>query len=98
MKHASAAALAKLQVVIDELRTLPQLTERKLGTFYLRSSAFLHFHEGPAGLFADVKLDLRSFERMPVNTRSEMAALLMAVRSVLPGAALPRRAQNLSGQ
>jgi hypothetical protein len=83
MKHASAAALAQLHAVVSELRALPQLVERKPGTFYYRSAAFLHFHEDPAGLFADAKLNLQSFERLPVNTRAEQAALLRAVRKAL---------------
>ena len=39
-----------------ELRGCPELTERSRGTFYKKSQAFVHFHEDPAGLFADVRL------------------------------------------
>jgi hypothetical protein len=86
MKHAGPASLERLAPLLVELRTLPGLVERKPGTFYLRSQAFLHFHEDPAGLFVDVKLDLASFTRQPVNNREEEQALLAAVRAVLAGA------------
>jgi len=83
MKHASNAPLSRLAPVLEQLRAIPGLIERTPGSFYRRSVAFLHFHEDPAGLFADVKLDLASFERLPVNTRAEQSALLRAVRLAL---------------
>jgi len=85
MKHASAATLQQLASLIEQLRSLPGLVERKPGTFYHRSSAFLHFHEDPAGLFADAKLDLKAFERHCVSTPAEQKALLKAVVSALAG-------------
>lgn len=57
MKHASPAALQQITALLDELRAIGGLREPKAGTFYRGSSAFLHFHEDPAGVFADVKLD-----------------------------------------
>jgi hypothetical protein len=44
MKHASAAALTQLEPVLAQVRLFPGLKEKKIGTFYLRGSAFLHFH------------------------------------------------------
>ena len=85
MKHASARSLQELEPLIVRLRLLPGLVERKHGTFYYRSSAFLHFHEDPAGLFADAKLDFKVFERHRVSTRVEQSALLKAVAVVLTG-------------
>lgn len=83
MRHAGAASLASLDTLLTRLRALGVLTERKPGTFYLRSSAFLHFHEDPAGLFADVKLDGRSFQRFAVDTPDEQAALVGRVTQLL---------------
>ena len=83
MKHASHASLARLAPVLEQLRAIPGLIEHTPGSFYRRSAAFLHFHEDPAGLFADAKLNLVSFERLPVNTRAEQSALLRAVRHAL---------------
>ena len=85
MKHAGETSLAQLAALLDQLRALGRLTERKPGTFYLRSSAFLHFHEDPAGLFADLKADGKAFTRLPVNTTQEQDALLaLAMRTLTP--------------
>ena len=46
--------------------------------FYERSRAFLHFHEDPTGLYADVRLG-DDFERVPVHTRDQRDALVQAV-------------------
>jgi hypothetical protein len=79
MKHASAATLTQLEPVLAQVRLFPGLKEKKVGTFYLHGSAFLHFHEDPAGLFADVKLDGKSFSRFAVNSKTEQRALLTAI-------------------
>ena len=87
MKHASRATLARLTPLLEQLRAIPGLVERAPGSFYRRSAAFLHFHEDPAGLFADAKLNLVSFERLPVNTPAEQSGLMRAVCSALNNAA-----------
>jgi hypothetical protein len=38
----------------------------------------LHFHEDPAGLFADLSTG-PDFDRYPVNSREEQRALLTAI-------------------
>ena len=83
MKHAQAPALALLEPLLQQLRTLPGLVERTPGSFYFKGKAYLHFHEDPAGLFADVKLAHQGFERLKVGTRAEQAALLTRVRASL---------------
>lgn len=83
MKHASPETLRLLQPLLDELRKLDRLAERTPGAFYLKSKAFLHFHEDPSGLYADVKLDLSSFTRVCVNSEEERSSLLDRVRGVL---------------
>jgi hypothetical protein len=82
MKHAGAAALDRLDSLLDQIRKQAALKERKRGVFYRRSSAFLHFHEDPEGLFADVRL-ASAWERMPVSTRAEQRSLLAKVRAAL---------------
>jgi hypothetical protein len=79
VKHASAATLTQLEPVLAQVRLFGALKEKKVGTFYLRGSAFLHFHEDPAGLFGDVKLDGKTFARFAVNSKTEQRALLTAV-------------------
>lgn len=75
MKHAGPRALDQIEPILTRLRKLGGLKERKRGSFYRGSVGFLHFHEDPAGMFADLKTG-EDFERYPVNTRAEIAALL----------------------
>jgi hypothetical protein len=84
VKHAGPAALNGIEPMLAALRELPGLKEKSRGTFYRGSKAFLHFHEDPAGMFADVRL-AGDFERMRVSTRREQDACLRKVRSVLGG-------------
>jgi hypothetical protein len=79
MKHATAAALDRLTGLIADVRQFELVREKSRGVFYLRSKAFLHFHEDPAGLFADVRTG-SDWQRMPVNTKADQAKLLRLVR------------------
>ena len=82
MKHAGAGALDALEPVLALLRTIEGLQEKSRGTFYRGSKAFLHFHEDPAGFFADLKKN-GDFVRFPVNNRLEIAALIREAKSAL---------------
>lgn len=82
MKHAGPAALDALDPILAHLRSLDGLKEKKRGTFYRGSNAFLHFHEDPAGFFADIKVD-GDFIRLPVNNRKEIDALIREARRAL---------------
>ena len=75
MKHAGEAALDALEPLLAELRALP-LKEKKRGIFYKKSSAFLHFHEDEAGLFAD----LMGIGRYRVSTEVERKKFLAAAK------------------
>jgi hypothetical protein len=79
VRHVSAAGLDELDDVLSELRGVDGLKEKSRGVFYRGSRAFLHFHEDPSGLYADVRLDA-DFERMRVTTKAERKRLLSAVR------------------
>jgi hypothetical protein len=81
MKHAGAVALDALEDVLVAIRAIPGLKEKKRGIFYRKSKSFLHFHEDPAGLFADV--DLGADQRLPVNTPEEREALVARVEAAL---------------
>lgn len=82
MKHAGPAALAALENLLVQLRALGELREKSHGVFYLRSKAFLHFHEDPAGLYADVRAGA-DFERFEVNSLAQQQILLQSVRERL---------------
>jgi hypothetical protein len=79
VRHVTAAGLDVLDDVLSELRGVDGLTEKSRGVFYRGSRAFLHFHEDPSGLYADVRLDA-DFERMRVTTKAERKRLLSVVR------------------
>jgi hypothetical protein len=90
MRHATPTALDRLEPLLASLRAFEALREKKRGTFYRGSSAFLHFHEDPAGLFADVKLTGADFTRLPATSAAEQRALLRAVRAALGAGSAPR--------
>lgn len=93
MKHAGPDALDRLEPILREIRKLEGLTEKKRGTFYYHGSAMLHFHEDPAGFFADLKID-GDFERLAVNTKREEAAFLRRAADAVRSVASARRQKN----
>ncbi len=82
MKHVGLSGLDALDDVLSALRAFPQLKEKKRGIFYRKSIAFLHFHEDPSGLYADVK-NGEDFEQVPVSTPQQRQALLKCVGRLL---------------
>jgi len=84
VKHAGPAALDGIEPMLVTLRGLPGLKEKSRGTFYRGSKAFIHFHEDPAGMFADVRLT-DEFERMRVSSRREQHACIRKIQAVLGG-------------
>lgn len=81
MRHAGPAAIRTLEPMLSDLRTLDGLIEKKPGVFYRRGKAFLHFHEDPDGLFADVRLaGDGDFERFRVSTATERKRFVALVR------------------
>lgn len=88
MKHAGGAALDRLEPLLSRIRLIPGLGEKSRGVFYRRAKAFLHFHEDPAGLHADLRGADGSFDRFRVEDASEQAALLAEItaRAASPAA------------
>jgi hypothetical protein len=80
VRHARAAALDELEPLLQQLRPLPGLVEKTRGVFYRQSKAFLHFHEDPTGLYADVRFG-DDFERLRVQTPEEREVLLEQIRT-----------------
>ncbi len=81
MKHAGDKALSTLADLLDEVRHCAGLKEPKRGTFYHKSSGLLHFHEDPAGFFADLKVG-GEYQRFRVNTQAERRALVRRIRQI----------------
>jgi hypothetical protein len=83
MKHATPQALDRLEPLLAKVRRQGELKEKSRGVFYFKSKAVLHFHEDPAGLFADFRTT-GDWQRFAVNTAAERAALLRAVAAYRP--------------
>ena len=81
MKHAGPAALDQLETILARLRDTPGLIEKKRGVFYVKSRAFLHFHEDPSGLYADIRNAAGDFDRVKLEGQDgedELVALAVA--------------------
>lgn len=83
MRHITQERLDELGSLLARLRRIDGLVEKRPGGFSLKSRAFLHFHEDPEGLFADVRLDGAEFTRMRVSDPAEQDALVAAIEGVL---------------
>lgn len=82
MKHAGPPTLARISSLLKQLRARPVLRERRPGVFELKSRAFLHFHDDPSGVYADLRL-AEGFVRLPVTSSSEQADLLERIDGCL---------------
>jgi hypothetical protein len=77
MRHARDQDLDRIEPLLAQLRALPGLVEKKRGVFYRKSRGFLHFHEDPKGMFADIS---DPDERIDVTGAAGQAALVAAAR------------------
>jgi len=81
MKHGGEETLDLLEDLLCEVRKHTALHERKRGAFYRKSVGILHFHEDPAGLFADLKVD-GEWRRFSIDSQDERRALLKKLAAV----------------
>jgi hypothetical protein len=86
MKHAGPATLARIVPLLEDLRARHALRETRPGVFSLHGRAFLHFHDDPSGVFADVRL-ADAFVRMPVTSAAEQSELLDRIDDCLSSVA-----------
>jgi hypothetical protein len=90
LKHAGPQALDRLEPILDEIRRLDGLKEKSRGAFYCGAIAFLHFHEDPAGFFADLKTG-GEFVRFPINSTRETQTFLRRARAAVNAVKSGRR-------
>ena len=77
MAHADEEALRRLLPLLRQLREIKGLREMKPGIFYLKGSAFLHFHDDAGKPIADLKkAGGGGFDRYPVDTAPAQRKLL----------------------
>lgn len=82
MKHAGSDALDRLEPLLKQLRAISALKEKSRGAFYRGGRAFLHFHEHGDELWADIRVS-DDFERLPVTTNAQRAALMKRLKAAL---------------
>src|ERR1700722_9775085 len=83
MRHATSETLQEIEPLLERLGPVPALVEKRPRIFYRRSKAFLHFHEDPSGLHADVRFG-DDFERVRAETNVERKALMVRIRALRP--------------
>jgi hypothetical protein len=84
MLHATESTLAKYSALFDSLRALNGLIEKRPGVFYRQSKAFLHFHEDPTGLYADLRVDANGdFARIRAESWVEQSTLIETISAAL---------------
>ncbi len=82
MKHAGQKSLDELDGLLKAIRTRPGIKEKSRGVFYRSGRAWLHFHEDPAGLFADLQ-NGEGWHRFPVSLPAERKTLIAAIDQAL---------------
>jgi N-acetylglutamate synthase-like GNAT family acetyltransferase len=85
VRHARSEDLDRIDDLLARLRAVDGLVEKKRGSFYRGSRAFLHFHEHQGDIVCDVRLDGPDFERRVVTTTSAQRSLVSDVRRALAG-------------
>ena len=76
--------LKRLAPLLEELRALEELREKRPGSFSYRSRAFLHFHYRPDGsIVCDVRLSEAGFSRIDVSEELGRDELLREVKRCL---------------
>ena len=80
MRHAREEDLDRIEDLLAQVRALPGLVEKKRGVFYRKSRSFLHFHEDPKGMFADIS---DPDERIDVTNTAGRAELMAKARKRL---------------
>jgi len=81
MKHADDTTLDAIAHMLLHLRRLDGIREKKRGVFYRKSQAFLHFHDDPRGIFADLRGDT-GWLRYRVSTRAERRRFLQLMKTL----------------
>ncbi len=84
MKHATQSTLAELQPLLRRIRAYVELVEKSPGVFYRKSKPFLHFHDDPSGIFADLRLNRdEDFTRFQVDSVELQLALISHIEFAL---------------
>ena len=83
------STLETLGPLLSFLRSYDGLNEVRGATFHLNGRDFIHFHDDPDGLWADVRLS-KGRIRMPVSTRSEQGEVMERICDKLDSISVSR--------
>lgn len=89
------AALARIAPLLAVLRANRALREIQPTTFHLNGRDFVHFHDHPDGVVADVRLS-KGIVRMPVSSPEGQAELLERIEERLSSIELRARGRARS--
>ena len=78
MEHADAATLDTLEELLGAIRERDGVRDRRRGYFYHKGRALVHFHQDPAGLYADLH-DGSEWYRLRVSEPEERKRFLAAL-------------------
>jgi hypothetical protein len=74
--------LQVIEPLLSVLRSYSALIEVRPTVFHHNGRDFIHFHEEPKGIFADVRLT-RGQVRLPATTQADQAELLGVIEKTL---------------
>ena len=83
MRDAGPDALKRLNTLLNDVRSIPGIEERRTGVFYLKSRPTLRFHEEGYGLYAQAKLG-KDWFRFDITTPADRRLFLKTLRSKIP--------------
>lgn len=82
MVHADAAALDALEELLAAIRERDGVRDRRRGYFYRKGRALVHFHQDPAGLYADLH-EGSEWHRLRVSEPEERRRFLAALDAAI---------------
>ena len=88
--------LARIAPLLDILRAHPALREVRPTMFHLNGRDFIHFHDYPEGVVADVRL-VKGVVRMPVSSPEDQAELLDRIEERLGSIGSREHGRNRRG-
>ena len=96
MGHTKPEMITDLARELSAIRDLDRITEKSPGTFYYKSTGFLHFHDKAGRRWADVKTPT-GYEQIDIGFSADAAARRRFLKAVKNAHALlaSTKAKNL---
>jgi hypothetical protein len=83
LQHATNSTLDRIETFLENVRkSLPMLIEKKRGVFYLKSRAFMHFHEEGGAVYCDTSCS-GEWSRTEITSKCKQQELLERLKKEL---------------